>query len=178
MLTNFKNGLTIIGITFVALSATAFIKSDVAIAGGFSQTCTDINLDKKTAKLTAKCEDGNQMKKIWVPASIELNNHVGSSQGNLLWQEIGNFSQFCPVLELSFITDLTILKTSCQVDPLKNRYLYKDSMLVLDEKITNRNGRLVYEDWDDKEPKPDFDICATPQGPAGNPLGPNVCTKP
>lgn len=155
----------------IALSFGLAFLSDSALANGnFSGTCRDLSLViyRRSAGfrvdatyLRAICTKANGL---FVRSSINLDRYIGNRGGNLVWARNGNFTRTC----IRRYFGLNPTPDQIGVDPVllggQDRFGSnpstppevvascltgkvgepKRSRINLDERIANRNGRLVY----------------------------------
>lgn len=97
----------------------------------FSNSSQKITINKNLLSCLCQKKDGS-----WVEASIDLDNHIGNKNGELVWGG-KNFSHSSQDITV----DYNVLR--CQAkdkngDP-------NDTMIDLDEKISNSNGILKHK---------------------------------
>ncbi|MDZ8227937.1 CVNH domain-containing protein [Nostoc sp. ChiVER01] len=134
MFINLKNTFKIISVLSPVLLATFFIKPDVALAGGFSQTCSFIFGFPADGRyqMRADCVDkrGNRKK-----TSIDISDYIANYNGNLAWASLGKFNASCEQIEING----NELKAKCK----DATGALKDTSINLDEKISNQDGVLA-----------------------------------
>ncbi|OJH40489.1 hypothetical protein BON30_15895 [Cystobacter ferrugineus] len=108
--------------------------AEQAIRGDFSQSCTDITFFNDRY-LSARCarSDGQ-----FVYSEIDLGEYLVNEDGNIWWGLGGQFHRSCSFV--IFGARASELFFSCK----KKDGSYKETSKVLDERIANINGVLVY----------------------------------
>lgn len=131
--------------TALLTSGTLLLASS-AMAGGFSGSCENLKLQFPTSGgvfLEADCKDetGNPNH-----STINLNDYIANMNGDLVWLENGNFSATCDRPELAGIGSQSTNSATLVVMCRTGGYIpFQPNRFNLDERITNRNGTLVYE---------------------------------
>jgi len=143
--------------------------------GDFSLSCSNLNLasSSKTAVLRANCRrvDGS----IDSGASINLNDYITNSNGNLAYVGAGgDFSASCSNINLDPKTG--VLKANCRrADGRTN----SGASINLNDDITNDNGNLRYVGGGGGAPPgPTNPVLGPPNPPAGPPPGPQTAAIP
>ncbi|EPX63924.1 hypothetical protein D187_005057 [Cystobacter fuscus DSM 2262] len=105
-----------------------------ALSGNFSQSCSGIAF-LNDRYLTAYCKraDGTS-----VYSEIDLSKYLVNDDGNLRWQVGGGFHTSCNFKIFGAVD--SELYFNCR----KKDGSYKETSLVLDERIVNINGVLTY----------------------------------
>ena len=99
---------------------------------GFTQTCTDVELQAGTLFATCRTIDGRVRR-----SSIDLNKYIANKNEDLMWSRGGNFAATSNNCETSSMTPYgsnTLSYLSCS----------GRTPLALDEHIENVNGYLRY----------------------------------
>lgn len=134
-----------IGLPLV-LSGALLLKPNAALAGGgFAQSCTDLKMYHNAhGWLFAHCprSDG----RINYSARINLNNHIANHNGELVWQQNGNYVASCGRVHVNPSEneeklDGTVLYTHCRIG---GGYQDHATGIDLNRRILNQDGNLVY----------------------------------
>lgn len=107
---------------------------DGSYAGNFSATASNITLDRDY-DLIALCSDRHGKEKL---SSISLNNHMMNEHGQLRWAKGGN--AFASARNVRLSENGRVL----EADLGDGRGGWSRSRIVLDERIGNEDGELVF----------------------------------
>jgi len=103
-----------------------------SVTGDFSKSCENSIISDSTLTSSCRKVDGTS-----VDTTINLNNHIGNTDGVLSWIENGNFTLSCKSISLN---NGNTLGSSCRkVDQSSN-----DTSINLDEHIANIDGVLTF----------------------------------
>lgn len=142
MLRSLKNTFKIISVLSFILLGTVFITPNVALAGGFVDTCWDRRIEQPgRVYLTATCENRNGDR---VSARLDLSERIANYNGNLSWANPqGNFQDSCRSIEVwnQPLATFEMLQADCA----DGNGGFNDSRLNLNERISNQNGVLAYD---------------------------------
>ncbi|MEH1840614.1 MAG: CVNH domain-containing protein [Nostoc sp.] len=132
--------MKIINVLSLVLLTTFFIKPDVALAGGFEKTCSNLKLDRDKTHLylSATCVKRNGQK---ANSKLDLNKYIANHNGVLSWSPgEGGLIKSCG--RIGFYIDLkgdsSLTGDYCIGNPQPF-----SSMFALNDHISNRNGVLV-----------------------------------
>jgi hypothetical protein len=138
---------------------TIWMSGDAQPRGDFNMSCSNINLNPKTAVLSANCKksDGS----LHSGASINLNDVIANDNGNLKYVAAsGDFSKSCGNLNLNPQT--VILSANCKK---ADGTTHSGATINLNDAIANGNGNLKYVGSGGASPLPVPPLPAKP--PAG-----------
>jgi len=144
LLRNLKTPLKSISVLSLVLLATPFIKPNAALAGGFTQTCNDIYGQETDNHyfLIANCRKRNGN---WTYAQLRISDYIANYDGRLSWAKpVGNFQKSCREKRIvaGFRGIPVLLRAECG----DGRGGWPFNLLNLDEKISNQDGVLDYDD--------------------------------
>jgi hypothetical protein len=140
MLRSLKNTCKIISVLSLVPLTTFFVKPDVALAGDFAETCDKIGGFEEDGRyiLAADCEDKNG--DVIRDSKIPISEFIANYEGNLSWADpIGDFHKSCRNID---VDEDGILSADCE----NGRGNVIGTELNLNERITNNNGDLDYDD--------------------------------
>lgn len=136
MFRNLKITFKIISVLSLVLLTTFFLKPDVALAGGFDKTCSNIRVDKTETELNliATCKKRNGKT---ADSRLDISKYIANRNGELSWLPgEGGFLKTCE--SITFFGDYLHLNAYCKSVP---RPLI--SKLYLPDYISNLDGVLT-----------------------------------
>ena len=139
MFGNFNNSFKTLITSSLILSASFFVQNSSALAGGFTETCEDIDLVSGFV-LRAKCRNENDDK---VFNAIDLNKYIVNINAAFDWQLNGNYIASCREIRLLPAPRFgkLFLGAICR-DPRGNE---ERAVIDLNERISNQNGILAVD---------------------------------
>ena len=111
---------------------TSVATAQASLPRGFTQTCTDVELQAGTLFATCRTIDGREQR-----SSIDLNRYIANKNGDLMWSRGGNFAATSSNCE-------TDTMTPYGSNTLSYLFCSGKTPLALDEHIENVDGRLRY----------------------------------
>ncbi|WP_196525815.1 CVNH domain-containing protein [Nostoc commune] len=134
MLKKLSKNFQVIGVYFFTLLAISFMQPNVAVAGGFSRTCSrptsDIVGGRFIMRAACRARNGEQRQ-----PELAISDYIANYNGNLAWASLGKFNASCEQIEI----DGNELKAKCK----DVTGALKDTSINLDEKISNQDGVLA-----------------------------------
>jgi CVNH domain len=135
-LKSLENTFKIISVLFFMLLTSFLVKPDVALAGGFDKTCSNIKLnrDKTCVYLSATCLKNNGQK---ADSRLDISKYIANRNGNLVWApREGGFIKSC--VSAIYLNDGTFQADYCKGDPQPYA-----SIFDLKPHISNQDGVLT-----------------------------------
>lgn len=108
----------------------------------FSSTCKSVHLVKSDKHVALVCE-AQDKKGTFGKSSLNLNTCIGNNNGTLEWtpSSVGNFAASSTDITLFTSSKGPLLIAKCKT----TTGMLQKSQLVLDERITNLDGCLVFQ---------------------------------
>jgi hypothetical protein len=126
-----KYQITNITVLLFILLPTVFIKSEVALAGGYLKTCPDTYLAQTSIIATCITKSGGR-----IQTRLYLPYFIANYNGNLVWSAYGNFQQSCERIRLA---EPGVLRATCK--NIRGGW-NTNAVINLNERITNDNAQL------------------------------------
>ncbi|MGI2908337.1 CVNH domain-containing protein [Tolypothrix sp. VBCCA 56010] len=141
MFRDLKNVLKMVSVLSLMFLTTFLIKPDAAVAGAFIKTCSNIRVDfnNDRAILLAECYNNKgQIRR----SNLLISNYVANYTGALSWATPpGNFQKSC---RSAGIVDRNQGWLTAKCGNGKGGWV--TSEINLDERVSNQNGVLDYDD--------------------------------